>query len=771
MAIKAASNTTPLLVVDKATTNNTLQPMDVQNGTYVFLRSGLLSTQHTVKFSWFGPTAVGQEEFTVQGSDTGEVSFAIANNLIGACIGHTVSISAEIMLNGQPVADAALDLQIEVIHPSDMPAPRYMNLSKENNVEWLDMRKFFGDAYVELATPPFIAEGQKMSWEAVGEEHTPHYTFYSIMKNHVVTKDESEPGFVFRRTIPRAWLNSNSDYSSVTQAASFIYSGAPPSTPLDPTKSQLPGNGHEAQKTTCNLRVGNPELVLTRPLVPAAKPDGSLDPEAVPEGATVCATVEGMLTSDKICFFLEGAPGDGKVPLGCINGSETGTVCVPIPLLVLIDNIGTAITLSYTFQREDDTLDSPTLDLTVLSVDWPRPYLLEAQDGYYDPSAADCGAIVRVAIWPLAKVGQAIWGWLQNLQDNTRSWISPGTLLTQKELDQGFMERTVDPTFLKQLPDNRLLEIEVSVNFDGLTTQPTSTPFPVGQVKTRQTYAVSRTALIIGHPYEVSWSPSGRWLYVGLFDGTGLRVLDASTLAIVATLPTGYTRMITFNKQGTIAYVSSSNGFWLVDATTHTVIRKIINDQTFDSALTPDEKFIYVTNYEGDKVYKLETTNYAIVNKLYGFNRSREIVIAGDRAYVANLGAGTVAVIDTTNDLIIHTITGFVNPNGIDLGKDGKKLYVSDYQSAALSVYDTSTFVKEAIISCFSNLYTVKVHPTKQQAYVSDYGNGHIAMVDLQSNKVTSKVKGLSLCQGIRPSPDGTQLAVAEQGRVSIIQL
>lgn len=773
MPTKASNNATPLLLVDKATTNNTLQPMDVLKGTDVVLKWPPLSTLHTVELSWFGPTTAGQQKFTVQGSNTGEVRVAIAKNLIGACIGHTVFITAEVKLNGQAVADAALDLQIEVIHPSDMPAPRYMNLSEENNVLWLDMRKFFGDADVELDAPPFIAEGQRMSWEAVGQEHTPRYTFYSIMKNHIVTKDEAEPGYVFRKTIPRAWINRNSDYTSATQEASFIFSGAPPSSPLDPTKSQLPGNGHEAQKTTCNLRVGDPDLILTPPFVPEAKPGGYLDPVDVPEGATVCATVEGMLGSDNICFFLEGAPGDGKVPLGCINGSESGTVCRPMPLSDIITNIGKDITLSYTLKREDDTLNSLTLDLTILSLVWPEPRLLEAQDGYYDPSAADCGATVRVAIWPLAKVGQAIWGLLENLQDNTLTWISPGTLLTQKELDQGFIERTVDPNFLKQLPDNRLLEIKVSVNFDKLNTRPTSTLFPIGQVKTRQMYAVSRTVLITGHPYEVSWSQDSRWIYAGRFDGTGVIILNADTLAIVATLPTGYTRMITFNQQGTLAYVSSSNGFWLIDATTHTLIGKILNDQTFDSALTPDGKFIYVTNYEGDKVYKLETTKHTIVNTLTGFNRTREIVInrAGTRAYFASLGAGTVSEIDVTKDTVTRTIRNLTNPNGIDLSKDGSKLYVSDYQAAALYVYDTQSLVLEATISCFSNLYTVKVHPTAQQAYVSDYGNGHIAMVDLVSNKVTSKVKGFNVCQGIKPSQDGKWLAVAEQGRISIIPL
>lgn len=771
MSTKASNTATPLLLVDKATTNNTLQPTDVEQGTHARVKWAPMSKAHKVVISWDGPTQVGQQQFTVQGSDTGEVSVHIPANLIGACIGATVPITSEIMLNGQIMADATLDLQVETIPLSKMPAPRFMNLSLENGVLWLDLRKFFRNAKVEFDTYPFIAEGQRLYWYAVGEEHTPDYTFYPILEGHVVTESEAQRGFIFLGEILRDWLKQNTDYSSVTQEFGIIFSGAEALPPVNPKISQLPENAHEAQKTTHNLRQGDPELTLTEPHVPEA-PDKTLNPAGVPEGATVCSTVEGMLETDKICFSLQPAPGDEPVDLGCTNGSASGTVCVPIPLSAIIASSGTNIRLSYSLKRGDDTLDSPTLDVKILPLNLPEPKILEANNGVFDPSAGDCGITARLEIWPLAALGQLTWLYLTNNQNNTLLWIRKGVPLSQSEWEKGSIENGIPPHYFNSLPENTKVQVIAKVNFDGKNTEVTATPFPEEEVTIQTVYTISRKVPIAGDAYEVNSSPDGKYIYVSLWGG-GVQILDAFSYATITQLPTGYTRMVTFNRAGNLAYLCGNAGLWLIDVVTHTIIKQVLSIQTFDCVFTEDEQHLYVTNYEGTNVFIIRTTDNTVVKTITGFNRSREVVMdpTGTRVYVANLGAGTVSVIDTRTQTIAHTFDNFSEPNGIALSPDGSRLYVSNYKSASLSIIDTTTLLTIKNISCLGNLYTVKLSPRGDLVFIADYTTGQIAVLNPESESVISKIKGLTRPLGIKVSPDGTKLYATSSRELAIINL
>ena len=61
----------------------------------------------------------------------------------------------------------------------------------------------------------------------------------------------------------------------------------------------------------------------------------------------------------------------------------------------------------------------------------------------------------------------------------------------------------------------------------------------------------------------------------------------------------------------------------------------------------------------------------------------------GSRVYVTNQSAGTMSVIDTTNNAVVSTITIGGNPRAVALNADGSRAYVTN--SGYVSVIDTST--------------------------------------------------------------------------------
>lgn len=249
----------PVSTVKFAASNNTLYPLDAENGTQVIIAFDGMQEGMPIALYW----ALKDEQddplaqFDTSGSASGSVEVDISPALIGHCIGKTVMIWYE-----TPIGEShILELTIEYIRPEDLPAPVFVDAVEYDGARWLDLRKFRGDARVELKAPPFLTEGQRLWILAVGNEHhVGSFRFEWVFEGHVVRAEEALPGFIFRPLIPREWLLGCEDWSSVTLNVAITYDGAPGMAPADPRVSLLPANAHELRRTTENLRLGESEV-------------------------------------------------------------------------------------------------------------------------------------------------------------------------------------------------------------------------------------------------------------------------------------------------------------------------------------------------------------------------------------------------------------------------------------------------------------------------------------------------------------------------------
>jgi len=248
----------PVPTVRFATANSTLYPLDAEGGTQVNI--AFTEMQEGVPITLYWALRDQQdsplEAFVTTGSATGSVEVEIAAVLIGRCIGKTVTIWYETAIGDS----RRLDLTIEFIKPQDLPAPVFFDAVEYDGGRWLDLRKFRGDARVELKAPPFLAVGQRLWILAVGNEHhVGNFRYQWVFDGHIVRAEETVPGFVFRPLLSREWLADCEDWSSVTLNVAITYDGAPGTEPADPQISLLPANAHELRRTTENLRLGEPE--------------------------------------------------------------------------------------------------------------------------------------------------------------------------------------------------------------------------------------------------------------------------------------------------------------------------------------------------------------------------------------------------------------------------------------------------------------------------------------------------------------------------------
>lgn len=471
----------PLPQVLNATANNTLPPMSSTAGTAVIITAAI-ATGAQIKVFWAIKGQEANPVFTATARGTGSagVQVAVPAWVVGFCIGQTLTIWYEAQNDGS----LRLELTVEVIDPSEMPAPVFTDLVFFQGSWWLDMAKFPGNAGVELCAWPFIAAGQRLWVEVVGNEHLSPLRFYWVLEDHVVTEEEAQQGFCFLLEILRGWLAENEDWSSVTVHAGVTFDGTPGTPPEDPAISHIPANAHEMPRATANLRVQEAELKLLRPtLREAVYVEGTghvLNPVLTVNGGHVEVVYDGMKPGDHVCVQFEGTPGPGSPVLPCqdVQGNESKLV-FPVPVSAISANFGQSVVISFTVLR-DRLWPSQKLTVQVL-----EPTGLKGIDVDEKTDHKLClnnfsgDATATVAVWDYAAVGQTCWLWIvgQREDGSALHWdVLVADPVKPEWLTDG-VSTTLAREELEKLVDCLVFEIHFAVNFRGLPNLAGATAF------------------------------------------------------------------------------------------------------------------------------------------------------------------------------------------------------------------------------------------------------------------------------------------------------
>jgi YVTN family beta-propeller protein len=218
--------------------------------------------------------------------------------------------------------------------------------------------------------------------------------------------------------------------------------------------------------------------------------------------------------------------------------------------------------------------------------------------------------------------------------------------------------------------------------------------------------AVIREDGVTGH--EVAASPDGRLAFVPIYgdagvgkagsDGSLLRVMDLAKRAIVGTVDFGR------------------------GVRPHCVV------------VGPRNGLVYVTTELDESVTILDPKTLRIIGKVpTGKPESHMLAINADgrRGYTANVGSGTVSVLDLEARRLLGVIPVAKTIQRIALSADGRHVFTADQEKAELAVVDTA------------------------------------------SNTVTQRVSLPGIAYGTAPTPDGKWLiaALSKSGKVIVLDL
>jgi YVTN family beta-propeller protein len=116
------------------------------------------------------------------------------------------------------------------------------------------------------------------------------------------------------------------------------------------------------------------------------------------------------------------------------------------------------------------------------------------------------------------------------------------------------------------------------------------------------------------------------------------------------------------------------------------------------------------------------------------------VALGGRRAFVANIGSGSVSVIDLENGVFDRTIETGAGAEGMTASIDGTEIWVTNRSADTVSVIDADSLEILAQIPCASFPIRAKATPDGKHVLVSCARSADIAVLDTTSRKEVRRI-------------------------------
>lgn len=154
---------------------------------------------------------------------------------------------------------------------------------------------------------------------------------------------------------------------------------------------------------------------------------------------------------------------------------------------------------------------------------------------------------------------------------------------------------------------------------------------------------------------------------------------------------------------GTKAYVAEMGGksLGILDLKTDTYQQVKLNGAAVQTAITPDDKYVFVSVYDTKSVarYDRETGNVSYIElpqeaqgpvQLYATPNSKYLYVADQGYYFDKPKSNKVYKIDIATSKIVKEITAGDAPHGVVISPNGQTAYITNLLSNDLTVIDTA---------------------------------------------------------------------------------
>lgn len=278
-------------------------------------------------------------------------------------------------------------------------------------------------------------------------------------------------------------------------------------------------------------------------------------------------------------------------------------------------------------------------------------------------------------------------------------------------------------------------------------------------------------------------APAAGTLLIGNKGENTLSFVDLATGAEIGRAPTG--RMpheIAISPDGRQAAVVSYGGrsIDIFEVATRTRVRTIDlapNEGPHGIAWMPDGR-ILATTERSQSLTTVDTRRGDTVTAVTtGQQGTHMVAVSPDRrrAYTANIGSGTVSVIDLAARRKLRDIAVGGRPEGIALTPDGRTLWVGDLEGARVQAFDTRSFERLAEVRTGEVPIRVAASPDGRWIVTSNLGGGSLTLIDARTRAAAREISVSGAREAgqvtILFSADGRRIYAAETGRNQVAEV
>lgn len=257
-----------------------------------------------------------------------------------------------------------------------------------------------------------------------------------------------------------------------------------------------------------------------------------------------------------------------------------------------------------------------------------------------------------------------------------------------------------------------------------------------------------------------SVSPAAELLLVANQHDASMSIIDTSTNKVIASVPVGGVtgHEIAVSPDGKRAFVpiygnagvgragTDGNQISVIDLASKQIVGKV----EFPHGVRPHcavfgkNGMLYVTTELDKTVSIIDPKTLKVVGAIpTGQEQSHMFVMSkdGKRGYTANVGPGTVSVLDIPGKKTITVIPISGNTQRISMSRDGSMVFTADQKTPRMAVIDTATDKVKAWIPLESAGYGTVATPDGRWLLVTLREAGKLAVVDLKAMKVEKTIE------------------------------
>jgi YVTN family beta-propeller protein len=187
------------------------------------------------------------------------------------------------------------------------------------------------------------------------------------------------------------------------------------------------------------------------------------------------------------------------------------------------------------------------------------------------------------------------------------------------------------------------------------------------------------------------------------------------------------------------------------------------------------QQYAFVPNVNASTVTVVDTADNSVVTTLGVGTLPGGVAVSpdGSRAYVANRGSNTLSIIDVDTLSVVDTIATGTLPSGVAVSADGSRVYVTNYSANTVTVLDATTDTVVATIPVGSRPQGVAVDPRGEFVVVAHFLGDSIGVIDAQNNLFVGSMGVGDGPIGVTLDSNGSRLYVANSldGTVSALNI